>query len=354
MNNSGNDLIKTAVEFAPNAVKLDDENDMVNLGGVLTAAVEKPDNQQAHQKNKLIGASSRFAIISAASFASIEGSPWLIKNIIPKAEMVMVFGPSGCGKSFFVLDLAFAIARGIDWLGNKVHQGRVVYIAAEAAGGLRKRLVAYAKHHEVDLLNIPLDIIAVVPNFLGNVDAQEVSKVIEHADLIILDTLACISPGGDENSSADMGKVLANCKYLHASTGAVIMFVHHIGKDAARGARGWSGVRAAVDAEVEVKPIDSGFQIRVTKLKDGMDGLRHCFELSSVNLGVDEDDEPINSCVIKSIDITTTAIAQLKITGKWDKNIVKAFKQLVNDDGMALESAVIDCAVNMEALVNSA
>jgi len=159
---------------------------------------------------------SRFVVIPAAKFASIENSSWLIKGVIPKAEIVMVFGPSGSGKSFLVLDFAFAIARGIQWCGrNKVCQDRVVYIAAEAAGGLRKRLVAYAKYHDIRLDDVPLDVIPVAPDFLGGRDVTAVSQSIGRAGLIILDTLACVAAGGDENSSTDMGKVLAHCKMLH-------------------------------------------------------------------------------------------------------------------------------------------
>ena len=52
------------------------------------------------------------------------------------AKAVMVLGTtSGAGKSFMALDMAGAIARGLPWRGKKTKQGRVVYIAAEGAGG---------------------------------------------------------------------------------------------------------------------------------------------------------------------------------------------------------------------------
>lgn len=339
-------------DFGPNRAFHDkDFNDMKRLIGhdathksIINAKLVALDQRS---ETDVTSVDSRFAVITAAKFALIESASWLIKGIIPKAEIVMVYGPSGSGKSFLVLDFAFAIARGIEWSGHKVYQDRVVYIAAEAAGGLRKRLVAYAQYNHIKLDDLPLDIIPVAPNFLGSSDVTEISQSINQAGLIILDTLACVVPGGDENSSTDMGKLLAHCKLLHESTGAVVMLVHHMGKDMTKGARGWSGLRAAVDAEMEVKSTGHGFQIRMTKLKDGGDNQTYSFHLVPVTIGTDEDGDSITSCVIKSTTDFSIPIKPER-TGKWEKNVIKAVKQLTDQAAHVLVDTVIDCAVNME------
>jgi len=51
--------------------------------------------------------------------------------------------------------------------------------------------------------------------------------------------------GGDENSGKDMGRVIAHCKAFHKATGALVLLIHHSGKDDTKGARGWSGTRGA-------------------------------------------------------------------------------------------------------------
>jgi len=122
-----------------------------------------------------------------------------------------------------------------------------------------------------------------------------------------------------------------------------------MGKDMTKGARGWSGIRAAVDAEIEVKSIDHGFQIRMTKLKDSEDNRTYSFFLLPVIVGTDEDGEPISSCVIKS----TTDFSmptQPERTGKWEKYIIKAINQLANTEGKACEEEIINFAVNMEPI----
>mgnify|MGYP003346413027 CR=1 FL=1 len=108
-------------------------------------------------------------------------------------------------------------------------------------------------------------------------------------DVVIVDTWAQTTPGANENSGEDMGKALAHCKGIHRATGAMVMLVHHSGKDASRGARGWSGLRAAADVELEVVRADEARSLTVTKLKDGEDGAEFAFRLESVVLGLDED-----------------------------------------------------------------
>lgn len=243
----------------------------------------------------------RFQVLPAHEFTSRPAPAWIIKHVLPKAELVVLFGASGSGKTFMALDMGAAIARGVDWRGKRVKQGRVVYIAAEGAGGFRNRLVAYAQQHKVALNELNLGVIHAAPNLLEKVDALDVARAIQAsggADVVIVDTFAQTTPGANENAGEDMGKALAHCKGIHRATGAVVVLVHHAGKDPTRGARGWSGLRAAADAELEVVREPSGRMLRLSKQKDGEDELAWGFDLEVVEIGVDEDLEPITSCVV--------------------------------------------------------
>ena len=57
--------------------------------------------------------------------------------------MAVVFGESGCGKSFLASHMAMHIAAGWSWAGKATQAGAVVYITAEGARGLLKRMVAF-------------------------------------------------------------------------------------------------------------------------------------------------------------------------------------------------------------------
>jgi hypothetical protein len=243
----------------------------------------------------------RFQFLPPHEFAGSAGGGWIVKGVLPAAGLAVIFGASGSGKSFFALDMAFAIARGEAWRGRRVVQGRVAYICAEGAEGFRKRLSAYAQHHRVDLSTVPMGILPTAPDFMAAQDAADVVAAIRAsggASVVIVDTFAQVTPGANENAGEDVGKALGHCRRIHEATGALVVLVHHAGKDTSKGARGWSGLRAACDAELEVVREEAGRWVRLTKSKDGEDGLQWGFGLEVVELGVDEDLDPITSCVV--------------------------------------------------------
>jgi hypothetical protein len=120
--------------------------------------------------------------------------------------------------------------------------------------------------------------------------------------MVVVDTFAQVMAGSNENAGEDVGKALAHCRQIHKHTGATVVLIHHAGKDASKGARGWSGLRAAADAEIEVSRCDDDRVATITKMKDGQDGLEFGFKLHTVIIGLDEDDEDITSCVIEHVE----------------------------------------------------
>lgn len=271
----------------------------------------------------------RYQVVQAGEFAAGKAPGWIVKGLIPMAELVVMFGESGSGKSFLCLDIVAAIARGVEWRGCKTKKGRVIYIAAEGGGGFRKRLAAYAIHNAVDLHTIDLGIINAAPNFLQKTDAVDVAKAIVgttgRADVVVVDTFAQVTPGANENSAEDIGKAIAHCKGIHRATGAVVILVHHSGKDASKGSRGWSGLRAAADAEIEVVRTVAGRYVRVSKQKDGDDQGEWGFDLETVAVGVDEDGDVVDSCVV-----VETAVPVMGKGGKGGKKLGQ-WEQLVYD-----------------------
>lgn len=249
---------------------------------------------------------TRFTPIQIGQLAESINTDYLIKGILPRAELAVLYGPSTAGKSFAALDMCFAIARGCEWRGRRVKPARVVYICAEGAAGFNKRVKAYQIHTKVDIAALGFFAIADCPNFLSQDDKPLALRIAEAggADLIVVDTFAQVTPGANENASEDMGKALAACKALHRATGATILVIHHQGKDASKGARGWSGLRAAADAELLVDCVDSSKlrTITITKSKDGADGGVFPFRLKVIPIGFDEDGDEVDSCVIEATD----------------------------------------------------
>ena len=232
---------------------------------------------------------------------------WIIKGFLPKAGLAVVYGASGSGKTFFVLDIAGAVARGADWRGVAVAKGRVVYIVAEGANGFRSRLSAYCKANDVDPADLDVLVIPDAPNFLEKLQIKELIealKTVGPISVIVVDTYARVMAGGNENDAKDTGQAVAHCDLLHRVFGALVVLVHHSGKDSTKGARGSGALRAAADLEIEVgvTSLTKYRSATVTKMKDGEEGKEYAFRLAEVVLGQDEDGFPINSCVVETRD----------------------------------------------------
>ncbi|MBL1264927.1 AAA family ATPase [Candidatus Methylomicrobium oryzae] len=275
----------------------------------------------------------KFTLIPAHEYASAKSINWFIKGLIPHTEIGTVYGASGVGKTFFILDIALSIAQGVPWRGVKVRQGRVVYIAAEGAGGLRTRLAAYSEFHRINLADLPFSLIPEVPNFLTESDPQAIANVINakgQFDLIVIDTVSAVTPGANENASEGMGMLLSHCKHLHHTTGATVLLVDHSGKDASQGMRGWSGKYAAMDFVIEVTKKDGCLVAKVRKQKEGSEGQDYPFKLVSVPLGFDEDGDAVTSCVLAHLDsqpVSRSVREKVKL-GAWEKRIIGTADEL--------------------------
>ena len=249
----------------------------------------------------------RFPIVAGAAAANRPTTRWFIKGCLPDADMGIIYGPSGSGKSFVALDVAAALARGIFWRGRRTRQARVLVIAAEGTGGVSGRIRAYCRHHGITVDEFGVSIMYAAPNFLDQEDITDVYSALRAAggfDLVIVDTFAQVTPGANENASEDMGRALTNVRALREASGAMIILIHHAGKDATRGSRGWSGLKAAADFQWEIIRHEDGTrEIHVEKLKDGEDGVRWGFTLERVTLGLDEDGDEITSCVLIEAEV---------------------------------------------------
>ena len=256
----------------------------------------------------------RFPIMSLATSVVLQPGGWRIKNVLPDRGLAVLFGASGSGKTFVAIDMAYAIARGVAWRGNRTAKGRVLIVAAEGGKGMSKRLKAYADYYNIDPNEVDIGLLVVPPNFLLSEDVTDLAGAIAAsggADVIIVDTMAQVTPGANENSSEDVGLALGNARALEDATEALIMMVDHSGKDASKGVRGWSGKRAAADAELEALKYENGArELRITKMKDGDDGLKWGFRLEMVVVGTDVDGDPITSCVAVEADVPVPVVQE--------------------------------------------
>lgn len=264
----------------------------------------------------------RFAPQTPEQFMQRPAPKWLIKGVLPQASLAVVFGASGSGKSFFTFDMCAAIVRGEPWRGARVVPGRGVYVVAEGAGGFRNRLEAYCEQHGVAPADLGMGLIANAPNLMDKLQVNELIVDLQafgDISFIVMDTYARVMVGGNENDAKDVGMVLAQCAKIHRMTGAMVILVHHSGKDDGAGARGSSALRAAADVEIQVKGDSKARGAKVTKQKDGEDGKQYGFRLHTVVLGEDEDGEDITSCVVEHLVNGETLAPSVELKGDIEK-----------------------------------
>jgi len=234
----------------------------------------------------------------------------IVEGVLTAGDGSILYGDSNSGKTFFVIDLACAVARGVPWMGKQTEPGLVIYLAAESPASVRSRIQAYQRHHGVKVPNFAI-VQSPIDLFDGDADTDKLIQLVkqiewqkgQQARLIIGDTLARLSAGANENAGQDMGLVVRRFDRIRTECKAHFLLIHHSGKNAAAGARGWSGVRAAVDTEIEVTDSPAGKCCEITKQRDlATKGDRIGFKLHVVTLGLTKWKSPATSCVVMPAD----------------------------------------------------
>jgi len=249
---------------------------------------------------------------------------WLIKRLLPSRGLCVVYGPPGCGKSFLTLHAMLHVASGMSYAGQKTYQGRVIYIAAEGQGGFRKRVCAAGDELKVDK-SLQFDLIPVAPNLgADDGDAAALIEAIQQkarqgdapVGAIVIDTLSRTLAGADENGEG-LATFIKNAGLIEQAFKCLVMPVHHTGWEGTR-MRGWSGLHGACDAEWAVSEQEGKHVVQVPKMKDGEQGIEWYFDLRTVPVGMDEDNEPVTTCVVdlKSTPAKTVAAVKQKAAGK--------------------------------------
>jgi phage/plasmid primase-like uncharacterized protein len=252
----------------------------------------------------------------------------LVEDFMTIGGMAVLYGDSNSGKTFFALSLAAHIASGQPFFGRQIDPGLVVYLASEAPGSIRSRMQAIKKHYGCSLENLAM--VPVPLNFYANEgDARDVIELVKTIEqikgqpvrLIIGDTLARMSAGANENSGEDMGPVMARFDSVAQSTGAAMLAIHHNGKDQAKGARGWSGIRAHIDTEIEVMEKDGVRSATITKQRElpGKGEVIY-FRLEVVEMGITKFGKPATTCVAVPDESASTEQPHKRPT-KHDENV---------------------------------
>jgi len=231
-----------------------------------------------------------------------------VEGLLIKAAMSVIYGQSNSGKTFWMLDMALHVAAGRKWFGRDVEQGGVIWLAMEGSYGIRNRVEAWKRERGMEDVVLPFAVVPVALNLLDpQADTDRLIDLIADAaarmeipvQMIVVDTLSRAIAGGNENAPDDMGALVTNGTKIQQAVKAHVSWIHHAGKDDARGARGHSLLRAATDTEIEITADGAQRMARVTKQRELDCAGDFAFTLKVVELGVNKRGKPVTSCVVE-------------------------------------------------------
>jgi hypothetical protein len=269
--------------------------------------------------------------LTFVAFADVDKRPrkrWLVQNFLGVGEMSAIYGMPGTAKSALAGDLGAHVAAGLPWFGRQVSQGAVLYIAAERAKLVERRMAAWHLHHGID--DIPL---GVVPKSIDlRSDRIDADSVIECCDrlqktfghdprLVIIDTLSRVLAGGDENAPRDMGHLVANLAHVQEGTGAHVLVIHHVPQGQLR-LRGHGSLLGSMDTTVALEKSSSGsVTATIDKNNDGPEGQAIAFRLEAIELYRDPetDDTTTAPVVIRIEAVPQQARRKKALTPKYER-----------------------------------
>jgi hypothetical protein len=289
-------------------------------------------------------------------FSDIEPSEdeWLVHEVLPRHGVACIFGGVQSGKSFLAIDWALSIAAGLPVLDENTQRVGVAYVGPEGTAGLRKRIKAWRQNFadKVDE-RIPF---ALIPNGLDlrAANAEDVGALIAALQdsrcvftedgaplgLIIVDTFASVTAGMAENSSEGMTAAIGALQRMARETGALVLAVHHTGKDEERGLRGHSSLPAALDTTIEVShDRESGVhRIQLKKQKDAEgDRTLGAFRRRKVELGTSHNGNAIIGAVIEYEEAPTSVRSKRPPRVRAaSEPLLRAIKNALSSDGIAV------------------
>jgi hypothetical protein len=158
----------------------------------------------------------------------------------------------------------------------------------------------------------------------------------EAPKLFVIDTLARNYGSGDENSTQDMNRWIANVdRFIREEFRCAVMIVHHTGHSENNRGRGSSVLPAALDAEYKVTREGEGQEFTIdlqqTLIKDGrpLEPMRFNFQETEFHNLRDEDGNKTTSgSLVQGVYIAPT---KDKPIGKNQKELLEALEKLFSN-----------------------
>lgn len=231
---------------------------------------------------------------------------WVVAGLFSAGSVSLVVGEGGSKKTWLCLDMAVGVALGEYWLGRETMAGPVLIIDEESGNRrLSDRLGKVLRGHQAGG-ETPLYYVSLAQfDFSQSEDIQELESLINEtgARLVVIDAMADIMPGRDENAVKDMQPVFLGLRHVAEATQAALVMIHHSNKGGDY--RGSTAIKGAVDLMVMVSSEQESPNINLKSIKV-------------------RDTEPFNLAAVAYFGDDTFNLATSTSSGSSEKKLGKA------------------------------
>ncbi len=197
---------------------------------------------------------------------------WIVENLVSAGSVNIFYGEGGSKKTWALLDMAVCVANGEEWVGFKTCKSNVLIIDEESGRRrILRRLGDVARGHNADE-QTPVHVISLAGFDLGDKDwitALMTQIVTTSSRLIIIDALADVMPGRDENLVKDVQPIFLALRQIAEIMQVAIIIIHHANKGKGD-YRGSTAIKGALDLlmQVESDPKSELIAFKTTKARD--------------------------------------------------------------------------------------
>jgi len=215
---------------------------------------------------------------------------FVVEDLIHEASVAMIYGRQGCLKTQLAFDIAAHVGAGAPYRGLATTPGITIYVAAEGAGAIGKRVAGVYLEHP----GLPKDAIVCVPqpvNLASEDDARSFADFVVETilpalsmpvRLLVYDTLSKSMPGRSDSDDESIGLVEANVRLIARQIAEVseeqftpaAAIVHHPRKND-EVFRGSGAIEGDLDTIIHVSRGDAETledrlcEVELQKVKDG-------------------------------------------------------------------------------------
>jgi hypothetical protein len=205
---------------------------------------------------------------SADALAAPPQVDWLIEDLFIRPSLNVLVGDPGSKKTLLALDMATCLALGKPWLGRTTVPTPTLYLDEETGVPRLWSRINGVLHAHAATAETPFHFLSLSGYDLR--DANEMGDLMQkvqevHAGLLVIDALADVIRGGDENSVLSTYPVMNYLRHLAEFTHAAVLILHHTNKTGIF--RGSSAISAAVDLMLSIESPANSTLIELRPLK---------------------------------------------------------------------------------------